>query len=119
MKRPKFIADADLSRDIVVGVRRREPTIDFLSAREGGTLGLSDPEVLALAAATGRVVVSSDQKTMPVHFARFREANDSPGLIIVRQSVGLGRAIEELILMWRDPDPELLRNDVSWVRSRA
>jgi hypothetical protein len=117
--RPRFIADADLSEKIIVGVRRREPAIDFLDASEAGIRGLSDPEVLTLAAATGRVVVSSDQKTMPGHFRRFLEAHDSPGLIIVRQSVGLARAINELILIWNDPSPESLRNDVSWVRSRT
>jgi predicted nuclease of predicted toxin-antitoxin system len=118
MVRPKFIADADLSRKIVFGVRRREPAIDFLTAREEGTLGLTDPEVLALAAASGRVVVSSDQNAMLSHFRRFREAHDSPGLVIVRQSIDLARAIDELILIWNDPSPELLRNDVNWVRSR-
>ena len=119
MLKPKFIADADLSQKIVIGVRRREPAIDFLTAQEGGTLGLSDPEVLALAAATGRVVVSSDQNTMPGHFGKFRETNDSPGLIIVRQSVRLSRAIDEIILIWNDPSPESLRNDISWVRRRT
>jgi Domain of unknown function (DUF5615) len=119
MPRPKFIADADLSEKIIVGVRRREPAIDFLDASGGGTRGLSDPEVLALAAATGRVLVSSDQKTMPGHFRRFLEAHDSPGLIIVRQSVGLARAINGLVLIWNDPAPELLRNDISWLRRRT
>ncbi len=118
MARPKYIADADLSEKIIAGVYRREPSIDFLDASDGSTRGLSDLEVLALGAATGRVVVSSDQKTMPAHFRRFRETNDSPGLIIVRQSVGLARAIDELILIWNDPFPESLRNDISWVRSR-
>ena len=84
---PRFIADADLSEKIIVGVRHREPRIDFLNASEGGTRGLSDPEVLALAAATGRVVVSSDQKTMPGHFRKFVEAHESPGLIIVRITI--------------------------------
>jgi hypothetical protein len=119
MPKPSFIADADLSEKIMVGVRHREPGIDFLSASEGGTRGLSDPEVLALAAATGRMIVSSDQKTMPGHFRKFLEEHDSPGLIIVRQSVGLARAIDELILIWNDPKPELLRNDVKWVQSRT
>jgi predicted nuclease of predicted toxin-antitoxin system len=117
--RPKFIADADLSEKIGYGARLREPAIDFLNASEGGTRDLSDPEVLALAAATGRVVVSSDQKTMPGHFRRFLETHESPGLIIVRQSVGLARAIHELILIWNDPKPESLRNGVRWVRSRT
>ncbi len=119
MATPKFIADADLSEKIIVGVRHRESAIDFLNASEGGTRGLSDPEVLALAAASGRVVVSSDQKTMPGHFRTFLEMHDSPGLLIIRQSVELARAIDELILIWNVPKPESLRNGVRWVRSRT
>src|SRR5579872_3918635 len=102
MARPKFIADADLNEKIVVGARRREPTIDFLNASDGGTRGLSDLEVLALGAATTRIVVSSDRKTMPRHFAKFREAHDSPGVIIIPQSLQLARAIGGLILIWME-----------------
>jgi uncharacterized protein (DUF433 family) len=36
--RPRFLADADLNHTIVVGVRRREPSIDFAGAREGSDL---------------------------------------------------------------------------------
>lgn len=44
--RPRFQADADLNQKIVAGLRRREPTIDFRTAREGGLIGRPDPEVL-------------------------------------------------------------------------
>ena len=79
----RFQADADLNRKIVVGVRRREPGIDFRSAREGDVVGRSDPEVLSLAAQDGRVLVSHDRHSMPGHFAGFIENQPSPGLIIV------------------------------------
>jgi hypothetical protein len=46
--RPRFLADADFNHKIVVGLRRRESTIDFLSARNGGVVGLPDPEVLSI-----------------------------------------------------------------------
>jgi len=48
MKRPKFIADADFNLKISEGVRLREPTVDFLSASDGGTRGLPDRRVLEL-----------------------------------------------------------------------
>jgi Domain of unknown function (DUF5615) len=119
MARAKFIADADFSDKIVAGVRRREPSIDFLNASDGGTRGLSDPEVLALAAASGRIVVSSDQKTMPGHFGRFLEAHDSPGVIIVPQAVTIARAIDELLVIWKDADTTVFRNQARWVRRRS
>ena len=56
--RPKFIADADLRHSLVIGVRAREPMIDILTALEGGTLGLSDPEVLQVACRESRVLIS-------------------------------------------------------------
>jgi predicted nuclease of predicted toxin-antitoxin system len=61
----RFQADADLNEDIVKGVLRREPGIDFRTATFAGLRGLSDLEVLKLAAQDGRVLVSHDRKTMP------------------------------------------------------
>jgi hypothetical protein len=118
MAKPKFIADADFNEKILVGLRRREPNIDFLDASEGGTRGLSDPEVLALGAATARIVVSSDRKTMPGHFTKFLAGHDSPGLIIAPQSLQRARAIEELILIWTENSADELRNCIRWLKKR-
>ncbi len=38
--------------------------------------GLSDPEVLALAARDGRALVTHDKSTMPTHFRRFHPRRD-------------------------------------------
>jgi predicted nuclease of predicted toxin-antitoxin system len=59
----RFQADADLNEDIVKGVLRREPGIDFQTATSDGLRGLSDLEVLALAAEEGRILVSHDRKS--------------------------------------------------------
>jgi hypothetical protein len=67
----RFQADADRSFLIVRKLLRREPDIDFQSATQAGLAGLSDPEVLALAARGGRILVSHDETTMPRHFAEF------------------------------------------------
>ncbi|MGA3024142.1 MAG: DUF5615 family PIN-like protein [Bryobacteraceae bacterium] len=98
--KPRFQADGDLNRRIVAGLRRREPGVDFQDAQAGGVIGKRDPEVLALAAREGRVLVSHDRRTMLKHFARFIQQQNSPGLIIVSQDVDIGQAIEELLLIW-------------------
>ncbi len=98
--RPRFQADADFNHKIVLGLRRREPSLDFLSAPEGGVVGMSDPDVLRIAAESARILVSHDRKTMPAHFTQFREKQGSPGLIIVSQHLDIGAAIEDLLLIW-------------------
>jgi len=118
VQKPTFIADADLNDKIVVGVRRREPGVDFVGASDGGTRGLSDPEVLALSAASERVLVSSDRRTMPAHFKMFLETDQSPGVIVVSQTTEIARAIDELVAIWREGDLDALRNQIRWVRRR-
>jgi len=49
----RFQADNDLKFGIVKAVRRREPTIDFVSAQEAGLDGVGDPELLDRSAAEG------------------------------------------------------------------
>ncbi|AFZ30520.1 hypothetical protein Glo7428_1973 [Gloeocapsa sp. PCC 7428] len=67
----RFQADADLNHSIVVGVLRREPSIDFQTALVAKLEGLPDQEVLAIAAKQGRILISHNQRTMPLHFADF------------------------------------------------
>jgi hypothetical protein len=97
----RFLADADLNRAIVTGVLRREPSVDFLTAQAAGLRGLSDLEVLALAAERNRVLVSHDVGTMPAHLKTFQAGGkQSSGVLLVPQSLDVGSAIEELLLVW-------------------
>jgi len=61
--RPQFLGDADFNHKIVTGLRRREPSLDFLSAIDGCVVGIPDPGVLSIAAELGRILVSHDRKT--------------------------------------------------------
>ncbi len=82
--RIRFLCDEDFHGSIVRGVRRSRPPMDIQTAAEAGTIGLSDPLVLAHAAAQGRILLSHDSRTMPGHFSAFLNAgHSSPGLILV------------------------------------
>jgi hypothetical protein len=80
----RFQADNDLRFTIVKAVRRREPSVDFLSAQEFRLHGVGDPELLEIVAGDGRVMVSHDRRTMLRHFRdRLTDGKTSPGLLIV------------------------------------
>jgi predicted nuclease of predicted toxin-antitoxin system len=108
----RFLADEDLNRDIVDGLRRIEPALDFETATQAGLLGMPDPEVLALAAAADRVLVSHDFHTMPWHFADFIAEHESAGVILISQKMDLRDAIEGLLSQWAESNTEEWRNRI-------
>lgn len=108
----KFLADENLRRAIVLGVRRREPSVSFLHAFDVGAAGKDDPTVLQIAASEGRVLVSHDFRTMPQHFRQFIAGRASPGLILIPQKLGLRAAIEELLMIWLACEAEECVNQV-------
>ena len=96
----RYQADNDLRKAIVRGAVRREPRMNFRSAQAARLDGVPDPEVLALAADEGRILVSHDFETIPRHFRLFTQTRHSPGVLLVRQALPVGEAIETLLLVW-------------------
>jgi predicted nuclease of predicted toxin-antitoxin system len=64
MSRLRFLADPDFNEHIVVGVRRREPTIEFSRVRDLRMSERPDVEILEYADREGLIVVSHDVNTM-------------------------------------------------------
>jgi hypothetical protein len=102
----RYQADYDLNQEIVRILHHREPMIDFQTAHKAGLEGVDDDIVLAIAAKEGRVPVSHDRKTMPLHFAKFISNQTSPGLILITQGLPPVIAVEELLLIWVASTPE-------------
>jgi len=96
-------------------MRRVAPEIDIRSAADAGLDGLADPEVLQIAADTGRVLVSQDRRTMPLHFARFTVAAPSPGVVLLREAIPIATAIEELILIASASEAEEWNGRIVWI----
>lgn len=99
----KFVYTVEAWNVIVDAVRDAHDTIPErvqIAAAAGVTAdGASDPEVLAIAATAGRVVVSRDVATMPGHFTQFVKTHESPGLILIPWRRSIGSAIEALLLV--------------------
>jgi len=114
----RFQADNDLKFGIVKAARRREPSMEFVSAHEAGLDGVDDPEVLNRAAEEGRVLVSHDRRTMLQYFrAHLAEGKSSPGLLIVSQGADIGQVVEALVYVWALADPLDLRDQAHYLPS--
>lgn len=98
--RARFQADADLDGRVIRGLRRAAPGVDIRTANDAGLAGLEDSEVLQIAADAGRILVSQDRRTMPMHFNRYVAGAQSPGVILLREAIPISTAIEELALIW-------------------
>ena len=95
-----------LRKAILRGVVRSEPRIDFHSAQAARLDGVPDPEVLGLSADAGRILISHDFQTIPRHFQQFTRDRRSPGVLLVRQDLPVGRAVETLLLIWEASEPD-------------
>lgn len=111
----KFLADENLRRAIVLGVRRREPSTNFVHAFEVGAAGKDDLTILQIAADEGRILVSHDIKTMPQHFRHFTARQASPGVILISQKLTPSTAIEELVTIWLASEAEEWVNQIRFL----
>jgi hypothetical protein len=102
----RFQADNDLRKAIMRGVVRSEPRIDFQSAQAARLDGVPDPEVLAFSADAGRILVSHDFQTIPRHFQQFTRDRRSSGVLLIRQDLPVGKAVETLLLIWEASDSD-------------
>lgn len=93
----RFLADEDFDAKILRGLKRRLPDLDLVDVRSVGLLSAADPEVLEWAAREARVLLTHDVNTM-LGFAdaRVRDGRHHAGLIKVPQTLGIGRAIDDL-----------------------
>lgn len=96
----RLLIDQDLDQDILRGLIRRIPQLDAVTAFEIGMSEATDPQLLVWAAQEGRVIVTHDRRTMPLHAADLMgEGKDIAGLFVVPRSLPLHQVIADLELM--------------------
>jgi hypothetical protein len=111
----KFQADADFNQTIIHALQRHEPAIEFRTADEAQIRGLPDPEVLAAVAREGRILVSHDHHTMPVHFANFIATQQSPGVFLLSQDLSIRTAVEARLTIWEASEAEEWANTLQYL----
>ena len=116
MSRPRFLADNDLTDQIVLGVQRREPSVEFTRIRDVGLAKAADSDVLEYAAREEFLVVSHDVNTMrAAAVARIEAGQDMSGLLLVHQRSPIAETIEELIVIWIASDAEEWNGEIRFL----
>ena len=96
----RLLIDEDFDNDILRGLLRRKPGLDIVRVQDVGLSGRDDSTVLEWAARHGRVLLTHDVSTMKSHaYDRVAKSQPMPGVFAVAQSVPLGLAIEEILLL--------------------
>src|SRR5207245_10099000 len=102
--------------DIVRGLQARLTGLDLVRAQDAGLMQTPDPQVLAWAAAEGRILLTHDRRTVPRYaYDRVRAGEPMPGVIVVSNLMPLGQAIDELELLITCSLPDELRDRVQYV----
>lgn len=96
----RLVADENFNGDIVRGLLLRQPDLDLVRVQDVGLTGAEDPEILAWAAQTDRIVLTHDRATM-VDFAyeRLIAGDAMPGVFVLNDRFPVGAAIQEILLM--------------------
>src|SRR5688572_11085079 len=93
----RLLTDEDFNGDILRGLLARVPGLDVVRAQDIGLSGAPDPDVLARAAAEGRILLTHDRKTMVGHAcARVADGEVMPGVLLISQRAAIGQAIHDL-----------------------
>ena len=96
----RWLADENLNKDIVRGLRRRKPDLDIVRVQDVGLSGLDDPSLLAWAAAQDRVLITHDVSTMTAYaYGRIADGEYMPGVFAVSRSVPVAAVIEDILLL--------------------
>lgn len=94
----RLVSDEDVHGDIISGLLRREPALDLVRVQDIGLDHTPDPQILAWAAAEGRVVLTEDVNSMVgFAWARVAAGQPMPGLIVRLGHASIGRAIDEIL----------------------
>ena len=96
----RLAADENFNNAIVRGVIRRNPEVDIVTIQESGLSGASDESVLEWAADNGRILLTHDVSTMTKFaYERIERGLPMPGVLEVNQTLAVGAAIEDILLL--------------------
>jgi len=112
----RLVSDEDVHDDIIRGLRRRDPALDIVRVQDVGLDHTPDPIILEWAADNERVLVTGDLNTM-VGFAwgRVQAGLPMPGVFALLENAGIGRVIDDILLMAQCYDVDDVKDQVLYV----
>lgn len=107
--KPRFLLDEHLGRVIQRQLRRRDAQIEILLIGDpmASNRGMLDPDLLIWLEATGYILVTNDESTIPGHLIdHYNQGRHVPGILWIRDGASLGQIIEALFMIWDASEAE-------------
>ena len=96
----RLLTDENIDNDIMRGLARRLPQLDFVSVRDVGLAGSPDLVLLKWAANEQRIMLTHDINTMvPDANQPVAQGERMVGVIFVPEQLEIGRAINDLVMV--------------------
>ena len=96
----RLLLDHNFDQNILRGLLRLVPDLDYVTAFEVGMSRTPDPELLIWAANEQRLMITHDRRTMPAHAKAVIEAGHTiAGVVIVSDDLPMALVIEQLELI--------------------
>jgi predicted nuclease of predicted toxin-antitoxin system len=115
----RLLFEGNFNNNILRGLLLRNPNLDIIRVQHVGLAGTDDPDILEWAANQGRILFTHDVQTM-VDFAypRVAAGKPMPDIFEINRSLGVGRAIEEILLLVECSLPDEWANRVRYLPLR-
>ena len=116
----KLLLDENFNNDVLRGLLRRKPDMDYVRAQDVDALsGAADPIVLEWAAQEGRVLLAHDVRTITHYaYARIREGKPMPGVFEVSRSASMAQLIDDIWLLVECSEPGEWEGQVRYIPLR-
>jgi hypothetical protein len=112
----RLLSDENFNGDIVRGLLRRHPQLDLIRVQDVGLRQTPDPEILEWAAGQGRMLLSHDISTVPpAAYQRVADGKPMPGVFIVPERMPIGQAIDEILFLSLDIEPDAWKDPVLYL----
>lgn len=96
----KFLADENFDNRIVRGLLLRRPALDILRVQDLEISGADDPTVLDWADQAGRILLTHDERTIPLYvYERLGIGQTVAGVIVANDKLAIHTVIEDLLLI--------------------
>jgi hypothetical protein len=112
----RLLSDENFNGDIVRGLLRRHPSLDLVRVQDVGLKQARDREILKWAASERRVLLSHDVSTVPpAAYQRVTDGESMPGVFIVPGRMPIGQAIDEILFLSIDVQPDEWKDQVLYL----
>jgi len=96
----KFLADENFEGAIYRGLLRRNPKLDIVRVQDIDLSNVDDLKILEWANNESRILLTHDRRTMPRYaYERIAEGKSIAGMIVMRATIPVSTAIDDILLI--------------------